>query len=118
MRLYAQTILIIAVTILAVAAILFVTFEYTVMGSLSALEQEYSSEDLHRAENSISGEATRLSEISRDWGVWDDTYQYMGTRDSGYLTSNFVPSSLKGLNIYLIALYDGNGSLVSGVTAS
>ncbi len=115
MRLYAQTILIVGITVLAVAAILLVTFELTVMGSLSSLERDYISEDLQRAENVIFSESSRLAGISRDWGIWDDTYSFMESGNSSYLSSNFVPSALKGQNIYAIALYDTNGSIVGGI---
>lgn len=115
MRLYAQTILIIGLTVLAVAAVLLITFELTVMGSLAALEQEYASEDLHRAENAIMGEAFRLSRISQDWAVWDDTYRYLHDRNTGYTSSNLVLSALSGLNIDALILYDLNGTIVQGI---
>ncbi|WP_319579346.1 CHASE4 domain-containing protein [uncultured Methanospirillum sp.] len=118
MRLYAQTILIIGITILTIAAILLVTFELTVMGSLSGLEQEYALEDLHRAENSVYGEGTRLAGISQDWGVWDDTYNYMISGNPEYISSNFAISTLRGLNLYSIALYNLNGTLVSGISTA
>jgi len=118
MRLYAKTILIIGITVLAIAAILLVAFEFTVMGSLSALEQEYASEDLHRAENSIYGEASRLSGISQDWGVWDDTYSYMLSGNPEYVSSNFAQITLKGLDLYAIALYDLNGTFVNGICST
>jgi PAS domain S-box-containing protein len=118
MRLYAQTILIIGVSILAIAAILIITFEFTVMGSLSDLEQKYASEDLHRAENSLYGEESRLSAISQDWGVWDDSYTYMVSGNSEYVSSNLVQSSLRGMKLYSIDLYNLNNTLVNGICIS
>ncbi|PWR70562.1 CHASE4 domain-containing protein [Methanospirillum lacunae] len=118
MRLYAQTILIIGISILAIAVILIVTFEFTVMGSLSGLEQQYASEDLHRAENSLYGEESRLSTISQDWGIWDDTYEYMVSGNPEYISSNLVQSSLRGMKLYSITLYNLNNTLVNGICIS
>lgn len=118
MRLYAQTILIIGISILAIAVILIVTFEFTVMGSLSGLEQQYASEDLHRAENSLYGEESRLSTISQDWGIWDDTYTYMVSGNPEYISSNLVQSSLRGMKLYSITLYNLNNTLVNGICIS
>lgn len=117
MRLYAQTLLIVGITVLAVAAVLLVTFELTVMGSFTTLEQEYASQDLHRAENAIGGEISRLSGIARDWAAWDDMYAYLQDRNSSFLSSNFGPIPLRSLNIELIAIYDLNGTLVCGISA-
>ncbi len=118
MRLYAQTILIIGVTVLTIAVILLGTFELTVMGSLSGLEQEYTLQDLHRAENSVYGEMTRLAGITQDWGVWDDTYNFMISGNPEYISSNFASSTLRGLNLYSIALYNLNGTMVSGISTT
>lgn len=118
MRLYAQTILIIGISILAIAIILIVAFELTVMVNLSDLEQRYASEDLHRAENSLYGEESRLFTISQDWGVWDDTYAYMVSGNPEYISSNLVQSSLRGMKLHSITLYNLNNTLANGICIS
>jgi PAS domain S-box-containing protein len=118
MRLYAQTILIVAVMTIAVAVVLLVAFELTVMESYSSLEQEYAQQDLLRAENAINTEVARLCGISMDWAIWDDTYYFIQDRNQAYKISNFAPSTLEGLHIAAIAIYDKDGNCIAGMSTN
>lgn len=115
MKLYGQTILVVALSILAVAVALLIAFELTVIGSLSDLEQQYVRQNLDRAGYALSGESDRFSDIARDWAVWDDTYAYLADHSPAYTASNFAPTTLEGLKIDSILIYDLNGTLVSGI---
>ena len=118
MRLYAQTILIIVLTVIAVSSILLITFELTVMGSYSTLEGEYRTQDLLRAENAIASEIQRVSAIAQDWADWDESYTYVQGANPSFPDLNLAPSTLLSLNISALAIYDLNKSLINGLAVN
>lgn len=55
-----------------------------------------------------------LDVINGDWANWDDTYQYMQTRDPQYITSNMVTGTFTDSGINIILLQDNATNTVFG----
>lgn len=47
-----------------------------------------------------------------DWAYWDDTYEFMESRDEKYIISNLGESSFRNSKINLMVFFDENGSVV------
>ena len=73
------------------------------------LERASALRNLDRVIAAINREALHLAVLDRDWGSWDDTYQFMADGSPSYLGNDLSPDSLKSSRVDLVALYDTEG---------
>ncbi len=77
-------------------------------------ENEQGIRDLARCEQAIQRELHHLVIFTGDWAAWNDTYDFVQTRDEGYIASNFVVETFQDNGINLICVFDRQGELVWG----
>lgn len=53
-----------------------------------------------------------LDKTLQDWAYWDETYEYMETKDSDYLTSNYVDKTFDLIAINSVAIANTDGEIV------
>ncbi len=54
----------------------------------------------------IDTEIQRLVQINKDWGSWDETYEFVQNKNTAYQKDNLIPSSFITLDIEFIVYYD------------
>jgi signal transduction histidine kinase/CheY-like chemotaxis protein len=86
----------------------------TIMRDYADLEIQEAETNATRMERSFSQEIENLQTGVWDWGVWDDTYGYIQTRNQAYIDSNFTKETFLSLSIQIVAIFDRNQNLVYG----
>ncbi|MCL4234960.1 MAG: HAMP domain-containing protein [Deltaproteobacteria bacterium] len=60
----------------------------------------------------VNHDQAELTRISEDWAQWDDTFDYIGARDAGYVEKNLDDETLARNRFDLFALTDTDRNLV------
>ncbi len=80
------------------------------------LEQREAELNLQRVEQAIQREVDQIARSNRNFGEWDDAYQFIPTRSPAFVRSNLQPEAFVALRLNLIHYYDLQGRLVWGET--
>ncbi|MGB3209442.1 MAG: CHASE4 domain-containing protein [Desulforhopalus sp.] len=82
------------------------------------LDHKQGLEDNNRVQAAIEDEIASLTSIARDWGYWDDTYQFTETHSPIFIESNYPDPRQFSQNsrVDLFLIYDSKGSeLIKGI---
>jgi PAS domain S-box-containing protein len=60
----------------------------------------------------IRNDMERVERTAIDYFMWDDTYQYMGSRDEDFVRTNLSRDTLNNVNIDVCLLIDTRGELI------
>ncbi|MFH1032648.1 MAG: CHASE4 domain-containing protein [Chloroflexota bacterium] len=112
MSLRTKAIVIIAVTLIAVAATVYVTSRLIMMNGLLRIEKFETEENTQRTLNAISQTISTLEANAADWAVWDDTYNFIQDVNSEYIRVNLDGSAFVYLKINLMLFLDSSGRLI------
>lgn len=85
-----------------------------IMRGFSELEVEQARTNAERMARALERETANLSALTSDWSRWDDTYEYVRTKDPEYIESNLVKQTFDDLSMNLIAIFDRDRNLVFG----
>ena len=88
---------------------------YRYFFSLPNIEQsieDYQNRELLSVKIALEREFVFLKTLNYDYAVWDDSYEFLQTLDSRYISSNFVDDTFKSLKIDGVFIYDMNFNLV------
>jgi len=85
------------------------------LASFVALEDQRSREDVKRVGQTLEQTVTQIHEKSVDWSNWDDTYQFLKDKKSGYIQSNMMESSFIDLKMDMILFLDAPQNLYFGL---
>jgi len=78
-------------------------------------ENQEALKNLNRVIDAIKREIYHLEGLTGDWALWNDTYEFVETRDPEYLSSNMEWKSLESVSgINLIYILNTNGSVIYG----
>lgn len=80
--------------------------------SFDELERKNLERNCERARQAIADQADNLCAKVGDWALWDDTYEFITTRDPAYVTANLNPESLVTLDLDFMVFLDTAGRLV------
>ncbi|MFA9556594.1 EAL domain-containing protein [Evansella sp. AB-rgal1] len=108
MKIKQKALIIIITGIISLLVFLFIFINPIMMRAYEEMELEMMEENISRLENAINNEANRVSMIVRDYAVWDDSYNYINTRNNQYIVSNWVDDTFKTNKIDLVIYYDAN----------
>ena len=86
-----------------------------IMPSFLALEEDAAQEDLRRVREALQREETFLASTAADWGIWTETWAFLGGTNPGYGDANLTHSALSALEVDILALFDREGRLVWGM---
>lgn len=76
------------------------------------LEKSVYDLEYNRIIEMINTEINHSSTILNDWAKWDDTYNFIESRNQDYIKSNITISTFQNLEIDFILLMDSNNQLV------
>jgi len=115
LKIHTRTLLILGATVFILIFAMNFLAQFFVLSSYAQLEQSEALVNLERVNSQIEFEKESLCDKTRDWAVWDDTYQFMINHNSLYAASNLdPPSSYQSLQIYGIMYYDNAGNYFDG----
>lgn len=96
----------------AFLAVVFLVSRFALLNGFARLESESSRENIHHLQNGLQNEQSQLEIMARDYAQWDQTYQFMETRNSDYVRTELTSDTFKIIHINLFVLFDVDGQIV------
>lgn len=89
------------------------TFIHTIqLSNFLDLEEEDTSGNVERVENSIFSEQKYLDYLARDWACWNDTYMFVEDGNQEFIDANLLNETFEGLKIDVMIFVNNSGSVV------
>ncbi len=85
---------------------------YIIYPGFKRLEKQQAINELNRAKNLFLKEIKHIDSVCKDWAFWDDTYNYVSTRNKEYEKSNLVFSAFNDIKINIIGIFDSKGNKI------
>lgn len=83
-----------------------------VIPELKTLQKQSDANEIERVVKALEYQQIEISRFTYDYGVWDDTYDYIASRDQEYIDSNYLEDTFASLAINGVFIYDSKGSPV------
>ncbi len=109
-----KTLLIISLVFVLLTASLYAATQFLTIRSFQSLENKRAEEDTCRVKSALSNEIENLARMLSDWSSWDDTYNFIETRDPRFIEANLKRETLEDLKISMLLFYGPDGNLVHG----
>lgn len=82
------------------------TARYTLVTQLEMLERRWAEDTLRAVRTTVTAELNKLASTTRDWSVWDATYQFMGDVNPDYVEENCTLDAFKTIRVHAALYYD------------
>ncbi|MFY1111678.1 MAG: CHASE4 domain-containing protein [Methanosarcinaceae archaeon] len=82
------------------------------LSSFQDLEKEDTLKNVEWVQNAVETQYDYLDHIARDWGYWDDTYEFVQTLDPEYIDSNLGNESMLDLEVNIFLFVNASGDIV------
>ncbi|HST03688.1 MAG TPA: CHASE4 domain-containing protein, partial [Chloroflexia bacterium] len=113
MTLQKKTLLIIALTLGVPILVLYFTSQAIVLGRFSSIENDEAVQNIQRVQSALDDDLTALESTTRDWSMWDDTFQFIADRNQDYIESNLTGSlAMDNNRLDVMLFYDAQGNEV------
>lgn len=96
----------------AFLAAVYTVSRFALLNGFARLESESARANIRHLTNGLQMEQSQLETVARDYSQWDQTYNFMESRDPGYIRAELTNDSFKIIRINFFALYDAAGNLV------
>lgn len=90
---------------------LYYVSESTWMSGFLKVEDEAMKNHILRAKHGIDDNIDFLSRFAKDWGAWDDTYQFITDTNQKYIEDNLNLQTISNLRLNLLVYIDLNGEI-------
>ena len=114
MTLRRKTLLVLGLTLAALAPAIYGIFRFTMLRSYGSLESAQMQEDLERASRALDSELLIVGTIARDDATWDEAYRFVQHPDPKFPAETFDVASFNSLHIELSLYTDSSGRVVYG----
>ena len=104
--------IVLAVSIAVILAVLVLVHTFIVSRAYEALEREEIASELRNSTRLIESDLDALDVLVTDWSSWDDTYEFVQTRDPGFLATNLPPNILDALHVDAMVIRSTSGDNV------
>jgi diguanylate cyclase (GGDEF)-like protein len=101
-----------ALALSAFLAAVYLVSRFALLNGFSRLESNYARENVHRLQNELQNEESRLAIMARDYAQWDRTYDFMQSRNTDYVRSELTEDTFNIIHINVFLLLDRNGNVV------
>jgi len=115
MSLRKTTLLAIVLTTVGLIAVLLFSQRMVLLPYFEQEQTQTVQLNLQRALSALDAEFSYLTQISRDWAKWDDTYTYVQDRNTTYWRANLQLTTFRDLQLNLFALLDDEGQVVFAI---
>lgn len=78
------------------------------LDTFADIESSQIEKDVHRVKRAVQHKLTRIDALARDWGEWDETYEYVADANPQFIASNLTNDTLSGMGIDTVAILDDN----------
>ncbi len=112
MKLHAKMLALLVALFAVLAVAQFAVEQRMRLPSFSTLERQAARQDMDRVALAIEREVQTLSVITRDWGNWVETWDFMRSRDMKFVQGNLSLAEIASLQINALAVYDTKGRIV------
>lgn len=112
MSIRVTTILVIAVTTLALVGLLLLSLNATLLPHFERQQEQTIYLSLQRAQSALDSELEHLEQTARDWAKWDDTYAFVQNSSPAYIQANLQDETFIDLGLNLMLMADLNGKVV------
>ncbi len=112
MSLRAKSLLAAALTTVILLVTFLVLTRLILTDSYTQLEQKDTIAHVERAVNAMTNELAGLSRSANDYAAWDDTYNFMESRDPAYLEVNYPDATFDNNRLSLVTIVDMQGKIV------
>ncbi|MBF0309908.1 MAG: diguanylate cyclase [Magnetococcales bacterium] len=109
-----RALLIIALGVVVATVLNLLAVRLLLLPDFLRLEEDKARQSLFQARKLLLGELSHLGDTTADWGVWEDTFEFMRNRNPEYIAKNLTPETLTNLKLNLMALYAPEGLKVWG----
>ena len=79
---------------------------------LKKLQQQSDANEVERVVKALEYQQTEVSRFTYDYGVWDDTHEYIRSPNNEYIESNFIRDTFESLDINGVFIFDRAGQIV------
>jgi len=105
-----KTVIILTATVFAAATSVGFAARLFILGSIDRIESREAAEALGRAWAIVKDDMEQLDVLVKDWAAWDDTWDFMRTRDPEFVGKNLaLDGLLEGLGISALLMLDTGG---------
>lgn len=95
--------LLMTIILVSVLVIQYLLINSVLLATFDDLENEEVQEDIQRTSNILADELSDMEKTAKDWGHWNDTYNFMvGTNDT-YVEDNLTVDTLTNLDLNVMA---------------
>lgn len=98
------------VLLLALISLLTIN-KWVIFPALHEEERARVDQELDRVERSLQLGQQQLLAQARDWGNWDDTYEFVQGNYPGYIDTNFSQQMFEEMRYQLMAFFNANGDV-------
>jgi len=96
----------------AFLAAVYLLSRFALLKAFARLESDSARETISHMQSGLRNEQSHLEILAVDYGQWDRTYNFMQSRDPGFVRTELTADSLKGIQVDLVALFDQSGRVV------
>ena len=101
-----KTLLLVGTILSIVLLLLWVVLHGVLLDGFALTEERQTRATVAQVAHELEAQQSKLGRDFRDWSAWDDTYDYVATRDSRYLRSNLNDTSIALLEVDFLAILD------------
>jgi diguanylate cyclase (GGDEF)-like protein len=93
----------------AFLAAVYLVSRFALLNGFARLESEAAEHEIHHLQSGLKNEESSLQVMARDYAQWDETYEFMETRDPIYARKELTNDTFKIIRTNFFALFDGDG---------
>jgi len=113
MKLSRKIFKIIGLALLISIVVIYFFTKIFLLKSFSGIEEKEAEENTKRILNAIENDIDNISSLSFDYSIWDETYNFIESKDPDYIKSNFTElSSFQNLGIDYFMFVDNHGDII------
>ena len=102
MTIRAKALIIIGVSLLCMAGLVYATSRFTFMRGLEEIEEREATKSVEQGQGALSHLISDLEVDNADWASWDDTYDFIEDGNDEYIQSNLIDETFVTLKINLM----------------
>ncbi len=114
MKLRTRVPIVFGITFIILIVVMTAISSYIQLDYIERMELEKTGQNIERVVEALSEEIGRLSILTYDWGVWDDTYEFMNDANQHYIDSNLLDETFSNLKLNLMLFRKLTGEILYG----
>jgi sensor domain CHASE-containing protein/class 3 adenylate cyclase len=115
MTLRKKTLLAIGATLIGLFGAVHVTSSTILLAGFTRLEKREAQRNVQRVLDAFSNYRDELNALNYQWGIWDETYQFVEDGNRNYITRNLGKTNIRSIRANLMGFINTEGELVYGV---